>query len=390
MARATTWFDWLRCCSERETAEADDSGESLAALAREGEEGAEWQIVQKGIEHAEFHRLLQLRSRLRDCDDHLACRRTVLSRQPQTLLRFLRARNGDLQKAEVMFRKMLEWRHAFSVEEKVQQWKAELEEQSTQRSIQMRRYETDVELCRDRHGVPVRLVRTSVADVQGLVREFGKDLVLIDTIMRMERTHEEIRRAMLDTENVIAGQLQIIDMGDYGQYGVPNLTSRLFSSLKLAAEISQITDANYPETVRKAFIIRLGSCTSTAWRYCIQPLLPERTQHKLVPCGPKASSWEAQLGAELDLTALPAFLCEDSDAAFEVAVPRGGLVPAGLAGKDQGTWHVEPAMKKKPAGSRHNGPASKAFRPCARIQLMFFGIVALAAGALAVEPVTIL
>ncbi|CAE7663067.1 retm [Symbiodinium sp. CCMP2456] len=404
MAAATTWFDWLRCCSERETTQADDSGESLTALAREGEEAAEWPIVQKDIEHAEFHRLLQLRSRLRDCDDHLACRRQVLSRQPQTLLRFLRARNGDLQKAEVMFRKMLEWRHAFSVDEKVQQWKAELEEQSTQRSIQMRRFETDVELCRDRHGVPVRLVRTSVADVQGLVREFGKDLVLIDTIMRMERTHEEIRRAMLDTEKVVAGQLQIIDMGDYGDYGVPNLTSRLFSSLKLAAEISQITDANYPETVRKAFIIRLGSCTSTAWRYCIQPLLPERTQHKLVPCGPKASSWEAQLGAELDLTALPAFLCEDSDAAFQAAVPRGGLVPVGLAGKDRGTWRVEPAaMKKKPAGSRHNGPASKALRPflfssksemsgtaCARIQLMFFGVVALAAGALAVEPVTIL
>ena len=70
----------------------------------------------------------------------------------------------------------------------------------------------------------------------------------IDTIMRMERTHEEIRRAMLETETVVAGQLQIIDMGDYGDYGVPNLNSRLFSSLKLAAEISQITDANYPDT----------------------------------------------------------------------------------------------------------------------------------------------
>lgn len=72
MAAATTWFDWLRCCSERETTQADDSGESLTALAREGEEAAEWQIVQKDIEHAEFHRLLHLRSRLRDCDDHLA------------------------------------------------------------------------------------------------------------------------------------------------------------------------------------------------------------------------------------------------------------------------------------------------------------------------------
>ncbi|CAE7778362.1 sec14l1, partial [Symbiodinium pilosum] len=283
----SSWFDWLNCCGDRETAEVADSSESLTALAREGEEAAEWQIVQRGVEHAEFLRLLQLRSRLRDCDDHPACREQVLSRQPQTLLRFLRARNGDLQKAEVMFKAMLEWRHAFGVDEKVQQWRTELEKQSTQRSIQMRRFETDVELCRDRYGVPVRLIRTSVADVQGLVREFGKDLVLIDTIMRMERTHEEIRRSMFDREELIAGQLQIIDMGDYGRHGVPNLTSRLFSSLKLAAEISQITDANYPETVRKAFIIRLGSCTSTAWRYCIQPLLPERTQNKLVPCGPK-------------------------------------------------------------------------------------------------------
>ena len=28
------------------------------------------------------------------------------------------------------------------------------------------------------HGVPIRLIRTSVADVPGLVREFGKEIVL--------------------------------------------------------------------------------------------------------------------------------------------------------------------------------------------------------------------
>lgn len=37
-------------------------------------------------------------------------------------------------------------------------------------------------------------------------------------------------------------------MGDYGHFGVPNLASRLWSTLKLAAEISQISDANYPVT----------------------------------------------------------------------------------------------------------------------------------------------
>ena len=32
----------------------------------------------------------------------------------------------------------------------------------------------------------------------------------------------------------------------------------------------------------------------------------------------QASSWEAQLGAELDLTALPAFLCEETTSTREI------------------------------------------------------------------------
>eukprot|EP00438_Fugacium_kawagutii_P012613 Skav205510 [mRNA] locus=scaffold231:182066:184723:- [translate_table: standard] len=62
-----------------------------------------------------------------------------------------------------------------------------------------------------RHGVPIRLIRTSVADVQGLVREFGKDIVLIDTLLRMEDAQEHIRRAMFEREELPCGQLQIIE-----------------------------------------------------------------------------------------------------------------------------------------------------------------------------------
>ena len=48
------------------------------------------------------------------------------------------------------------------------------------------------------------------------------------------------------------------DMGDYGRHGVPNLVSRLWSSLQLAAEISQITDANYPATQRAVSLAQTG------------------------------------------------------------------------------------------------------------------------------------
>lgn len=258
----------------------------------------------------------------------------------------------------------------------------------------MRRFETDVDLCQDRHGVPIRLIRTSVADVPGLVREFGKEIVLIDTLLRMEEAHQHIRRAMFERGELVCGQLQIIDMGDYGR--VPNLASRLWSSLKLAAEISQITDANYPETVRKAFIIRLGSCTSMTWRYCIQPLLPERTQAKLIPCGPKASSWQQHLAEEVpSLAALPAFLRSDAPEALAMAAPQGGMVPKGLAQGQQGCWEARPKPRVPRAASglaprRHTLHRSLSEGWCAKMQVIFFSAIAFAAGALAVEPVSLL
>ncbi|CAJ1353880.1 unnamed protein product [Effrenium voratum] len=387
-------FEWLTCCKCEEASESGQREESLKALVQDGEEALEWQIVQRGVGEEEFRALLQLRGHVRDCDSHPACAHHKLSRQPQTLLRFLRARSGDLRKAEAMFRSMLEWRLSFGVDEKVRKWRKELGQQRSHRSIQMKHFETDIDLCPDRHGVPIRLIRTSAADVQGLVREFGKDIVLTNTLLRMELAHEQIRRAMFEREDLVCGQLQIIDMGDYGRHGVPNLTSRLWSSLKLGAEFSQITDSNYPETVRKAFIIRLGSCTSTTWRYFIQPLLPDRTQAKLVPCGPQAASW-ASLSAELPpdrWERLPAFLREDSEAALAAAEPRGGLVPPGLAGANQGQWELEPCKKRRPSHSRLSlNLDSKPFgNTCARMQVLIFGAVALAAGALAVEPVGLL
>jgi len=385
-------MSWLQCCYACDEAPGLDAA---LTLVQDGEEGREWRIVQKALDSAEFSKLLQLRSRLQDCDEHPACEEQKLSRQPQTLLRFLRARAGEVRKAEAMFRAMLEWRHSFAVDEKVSSWRRELEQQRTQRSIQMRRFETDVDLCLDRHGVPIRLIRTSVADVQGLVREFGKDIVLIDTLLRMEDALLNIRQAMFEREELVHGQLQLIDMGDYGRHGVPNLVSRLWSSLQLAAEISQITDANYPETVRKAFILRLGSCTSMTWRYCIQPLLPERTQAKLIPCGPKASSWHSQLAKELPVdclgSSLPAFLRSDSEEAFASAAPKGGLVPTGLAGAQQGRWEVAVAATRPKAprmALKHRSLSVEGW--CANLQVILFSAMALAAGALAVEPVSLL
>jgi len=241
-------MSWLRCCYACDEAPGSYDA-TLTALVSEGEEALEWQIVQKSLDSAEFSKLLQLRGRLCDCDEHPACEEQKLSRQPQTLLRFLRARTSDLRKAETMFRAMLDWRQSFGVDEKISSWRKELGQQRTQRSIQMRRFETDVDLCQDRHGVPIRLIRTSVADVPGLVREFGKEIVLIDTLLRMEEAHQHIRRAMFERGELVCGQLQIIDMGDYGR--VPNwlpkfLRSRMPTIQRRCGRLSSFVWAHVP------------------------------------------------------------------------------------------------------------------------------------------------
>ena len=47
----------------------------------------------------------------------------------------------------------------------------------------------------------MRLFRLSVADTAGLIREFGVEAVLVDSLSKLEWTHEQIRKAMFKHRN---------------------------------------------------------------------------------------------------------------------------------------------------------------------------------------------
>ena len=59
---------------------------------------------------------------------------------PFTAMRFLRARDGDVDKAERMFRDAYTWRMEFGVAEKVNAWRAELAAQKTDRARVCKEY----------------------------------------------------------------------------------------------------------------------------------------------------------------------------------------------------------------------------------------------------------
>jgi len=298
-------------------------------LDLEGSLDREWEIVTEGISEWELERLKALHKRVQDCGDHPACRQRPLHRQPQTLLRFLRGRDGNVEKAEEMFRNSMEWRAQFNVDEKVANWQLELEEGQTLRSRLFHKYSTDANICLDKFGVPVWLMRMSVSDPKGLLREVGRDILLVNSLAKMEAMHAHLRLQMFKIGKLIRGCIQIMDVGDYGKHGVPHWWSRMFDGYHVGKEAFKIFDANYPETTRRVFFIRMGRVTTSIYKMA-QPLIPERTKLKMRVFGAKAALWKDELRAEVgDEAQLPAFLLGDGDDAFASAWPKGGLIPLG-------------------------------------------------------------
>jgi len=362
----------VACCAARPPHDDDDrlrskasglskaSGRShvaLLPLQLEGSEAEEWAIIKRSIGQDELEKLRKLRSEVQHCDQHASCQRQPFSRQPQTLLRFLRGREGDVKKASIMFINHLHWREEFGVDEKVARWQAELAGGRSRRAQLVRQFGVEVEICTDKFGVPVRLIRLSVADTAGSVREVGNEAVLLDTLLKLERTHAIVRRAMFQHQQLLRGQIQIIDVGDYGRHGVPNWYDRMLSALKHGPDLFRVVDANYPETVRKVFFIRLGFVTKGIYN-SVQFMVPQRTQRKLRMFGSKAKDWIGELREELKPgQVVPAFLERDDDDAFATATPKGGRFPVG--GSIDDPWDgattvdgviISKAVQSKPKG----------------------------------------
>lgn len=289
----------------------------------------EWQIVANSISSEELGRLEALRTAVADLHNHPACRRQSFSRQAQTLLRFLRGRDGSVEKAQRMFKESMNWRYRFGIDRKVALWREEVAEGTSNRVRLLATYGTDADVSLDKSGVPVWLMRPSVGDPAGLLREIGEETLLVDSLSKMEAIHEHIRQAMFREEKVVRGCVQIVDVGDYGKFGVPNWWARMMNLYWVGKKVFQTFEANYPETARKIFIIRMGSVGTKMYQW-VTPLVPKRTQEKMRIFGFDADTWKKELCSELqEGYSIPNFLMCNSSGSFAIARPPGGIVPTG-------------------------------------------------------------
>merc|ERR1719291_1170757 len=141
-------------------------------------------------------------------------------------------------------------------------------------------------------------MRLSVGDAAGTLREVGQEPLLVTSLSRIEAMHAHLREAMFREGRLVRGCVQVIDVGDYGKHGPPNWWTRMWDGFRVGKQAFKIFDANYPETTRKVFILRMGRVTSGIYNMAL-PMIPQRTREKMRIFGPAAAAWCEELRAEL-------------------------------------------------------------------------------------------
>lgn len=295
-------------------------------------DAVEWRVVADAIGGSELKQLEELLLKVHDCDKHPACKSNgrMLNQSPATLLRFLRASDGNIQQASEMFHNSLHWRWKADTEEKHESWAAEVAAKATWRAKLVDQFKVHADLGADRFGLPVYLFRWSVFDVAGAERELGTDCV----VQIMISIHEEIVRAMgsalLQRRQFAPGCMQVWDIGNYGQHGGANWWSRMLALVRFLPKVAKVMEQNYPEVVRKIIIVR--SSTTTRMLYnTVTPFMPTKTLAKGRLFGWTPEEWLRELREEAPELTLPPFLESNQEEALAKAEPRGGIWSEGVA-----------------------------------------------------------
>jgi hypothetical protein len=267
----------------------------------------------------------------RGLDSHKACAETPHTLRAVTLLRFLRARQGNFEKAFSMLSEALDWRRDFEIDRRIREWKSELRQGTSPRLRVLMRYKW-TRVSRDALGLPVFVHRESVCDVGGLMRELGQDFLLVHAVTEVEDAFELAREQMLRTGVLHTSFVEIYDVGNYGL--VPNYWQRGWDGVPFFKSVVPVIEKVYPERVRVAFVIRMPRSFWLILKL-FWPLVPPETKKKIRMHGFPAKAFREELIEAIGESNVPPFMLTDDMSVIAEAQPQGGLVPKGALAKEE-------------------------------------------------------
>ncbi|XP_043951924.1 SEC14-like protein 2 [Gambusia affinis] len=229
------------------------------------------------------------------------------------LLRWLRARNFNLQKSENMIRKHVEFRKQMKVDTIITDWKP---------PEVIEKYVSGGMCGYDREGSPIWYDVIGPLDPKGLLLSATKQDFLKTKIRHIEMLQRECRRQTEKLGKNIESTTLIYDCEGLG------LKHIWKPAIETYGEILTMYEDNYPEGLKKVLLIKAPKMFPMAYNL-IKHFLCEETRRKIVVIG---SNWQEVLRKHIDPDQLPVvyggtLTDPDGDPRCRTMINYGGNVP---------------------------------------------------------------
>ncbi|XP_061567694.1 SEC14-like protein 1 [Cololabis saira] len=228
----------------------------------------------------------------------------------QHILRFLRARDFNLDKAREFLCQSLTWRKQHQVDFLLDTW---------EHPQLLQDYFTGAWHHHDKDGRPLYVLRLGQMDTKGLVRALGEEVLLRQVLSINE---EGLRRCEENTRvfgRPISCWTCLMDLEGL------NMRHMWRPGVKALLRVIEVVEANYPETLGRMFIVRAPRVFPVLWTL-VSPLIDENSRKKFLVYAGNDYQGPGGLEDYIDRGIIPDFLRGDC----MCDIPEGGAVPKSL------------------------------------------------------------